>query len=116
MVNSGISEQTIKLIINFIQDRDWDQFHDPKDLAISISLEAAELLELFQWSGSDLVVEKNREAMKEELADVMIYCIQMAKALDVNLDEILQSKMAKNARKYPVEKAYGNAKKYTELE
>ena len=99
----------------FRDDRDWTQFHNPKDLAVSISLEAAELLEIFQWSGTDLEVEKKREQAKEELADVAIYCIYMAEALGVDLPEAISEKIDKNAVKYPVDKAKGNSRKYTEL-
>lgn len=96
-------------------ERDWAQFHNPKDLAISISLEAAELLETFQWSGTDLEVAKKREAMIEELADVAIYCIFLASELGVDLADAVSAKIDANAVKYPVDKAYGNSKKYTEL-
>lgn len=99
----------------FRDDRDWTQFHNPKDLAVSISLEAAELLEIFQWSGADLEVEKKCNHAKEELADVAIYCIYMAEALGVDLPEAISEKIDKNASKYPVEKAKGNSRKYTEL-
>lgn len=99
----------------FRDDRDWTQFHNPKDLAVSISLEAAELLEIFQWSGTDLEVEKKCNQAKEELADVAIYCIYMAEALGVDLPEAISEKIDKNAVKYPVDKAKGNSRKYTEL-
>ena len=75
-----MTEETIKQILKFRDDRDWKQFHNPKDLAISISLEAAELLEVFQWSGTDVSNEGQQEKIKEELADVLNYCVLMADA------------------------------------
>lgn len=100
----------------FRDDRDWSQFHNPKDLAISISLEAAELLECFQWSGKDLEVQEKEEHMTEELADVVVYCIYLADALGVDLANIVSEKIDLDAMKYPVEKARGSSAKYTELE
>ncbi len=99
----------------FRDERNWKQFHTPKDLAISISLEAAELLEVFQWSGTDLQVTEKQNKVKEELADVLLYCFLMASAENLDIAEIMTEKLAANRRKYPVEKAYGSAKKYTEL-
>ena len=102
-------------ILNFRDARDWRKFHNPKDLAISISLEAAELLEVFQWSGEDVEVdsEKKINKVKEELADVMIYSILMADTLGLDVSEIIKNKLEENNKKYPVEKAYGKADKYT---
>ena len=108
-------QETIDQVLKFRDDRDWKQFHNPKDLAISISLEAAELLEIFQWSAEDLVCEEKRDQVKEELADVLNYCILMADICDLDMDEIVCEKVKKNAEKYPVEKAYGSKKKYTQL-
>ncbi len=108
-------EEAAKKALAFREERDWSQFHNPKDLAISISLEAAELLESFQWSGADLEAPQKREAMTEELADVVIYCTYLADALGVNLADAVSIKIDVNAQKYPVSKARGNAKKYTEL-
>lgn len=110
-----ISKQTADLVKKFRDDRNWKQFHNPKDLAISINLEASELLEIFQWSGDDLVCSDKLDKIKEELADTVNYCILMADACGLDLDEIIRDKMAKNALKYPVEKAFGNKEKYTEL-
>ena len=110
-----LRDETIQRVLKFRDDRNWRQFHTPKDLAISMSLEAAELLELFQWSGGDLECLKNREKLKEELADVLSYCILMADVCGFDLDEIMNEKVTKNEAKYPVEKARGNAAKYTEL-
>lgn len=108
-------EELLQDMIAFRDERNWKQYHTPKDLAISISLEAAELLEVFQWSGKDMVVENKRAKIEEELADVMIYCGLMADALDMDVDEIITKKLQVNRKKYPVEKAYGKADKYTEL-
>ncbi len=110
-----MTEETIKQILKFRDDRNWKQFHNPKDLAISISLEAAELLEIFQWSGDDLNCEKKKDKIKEELADVVNYCVLMADACNLDLDEIVREKIKKNDEKYPVEKAFGSKEKYTVL-
>ena len=110
-----LRDETIHRVIQFRDDRNWKQFHTPKDLAISMNLEAAELLELFQWSGTDLECPDKREKLREELADVLSYCILMADVCGLDLDEIMNEKICKNEAKYPVEKARGNAAKYTEL-
>ena len=110
-----ITQETVDKVIEFRDDRNWKQFHNPKDLAISISLEAAELLEVFQWSADDVVCESKKDKIKEELADVVNYCILMADACNLDLDEIVQAKIKRNNEKYPVEKAYGSKEKYTEL-
>lgn len=110
-----MTQETIKQVLEFRDDRNWKQFHNPKDLAISISLEAAELLEVFQWSADDVICESKKDKIKEELADVVNYCILMADACDLDLDEIVQAKIKRNNEKYPVEKAYGSKEKYTEL-
>lgn len=108
-------EETINKILKFRDDRDWKQFHNPKDLAISISLEAAELLEVFQWSGADVSNEGKQDKIKEELADVVNYCVLKADACELDLDEIVQEKIKINERKYPVEKAKGRKDKYDKL-
>ena len=110
-----LKDETIARVIKFRDDRAWRQFPTPKDLAISKSLEASELLELFQWSGTDLECENNRDKLKEELADVLSYCILMADVCGFDLDAIMNEKVMKNEAKYPVEKAYGSAAKYTEF-
>lgn len=97
-------------IIKFQKERDWKKFHTPENLAKSISIEAAELLEHFQWGK-----EYDIDEVAEELADVLNYCILMADALDLDIDEIVLNKIRKNAIKYPIDKAQGNAKKYTEF-
>ncbi|NJE40141.1 nucleotide pyrophosphohydrolase [Faecalicoccus pleomorphus] len=103
-------QQAIKEILEFNQERDWDQFHSPENLAKSISIEAGELLECFQWNS-----KYDKEHVCEELADVVNYCILMADRLGVDLQEILLEKLEKNRQKYPVDKAKGNSKKYNEL-
>lgn len=110
-----MTQETIYQILNFRDDRDWKQFHNPKDLAISISLEAAELLEVFQWSGSDTLCEQKKDKIKEELADVINYCVLMADVCGLDMDEIVQEKIKINNEKYPVKKAKGKSDKYSEL-
>lgn len=108
---NNMTEQTINRIRKFTADRDWAQFHTPANLAKSISIEANELLECFQWSDKDYDLEH----VKEELADVMVYCRNLLDKLDLDEDEIINMKMTMNEAKYPVEKAKGSNKKYTEL-
>ncbi len=110
-----MKKETIDAVLQFRDARNWKQFHNPKDLAISISLEAAELLEVFQWSAQDVNCEDKIDKIKEELADVMNYCILMADTCSLDLDEILMKKVKENDAKYPVEKAYGSKTKYTNL-
>ena len=110
-----MTQETINQVLKFRDDRNWKQFHNPKDLAISISLEAAELLEVFQWSADDVICAEKMDKIREELADVVNYCVLMADACGLDLDEIVQAKIQKNNEKYPVEKAYGSKEKYTEL-
>lgn len=106
-----MKQETIDRIRKFTEDRDWDQFHSPANLAKSIVIEAAELLECFQWSDE----EYNLQHVKEELADVMIYSQNLLDKLGLDMDEIINMKMAQNEEKYPVEKAKGNAGKYDTL-
>lgn len=110
-----MTQETINQIFKFRDDRDWKQFHNPKDLAISISLEASELLEVFQWSGAETSSNNKIEEIKEELADVVNYCVLMADACGLDLDEIVQTKIEKNNEKYPVEKSKGKSDKYDKL-
>ena len=110
-----MTRETINEVLKFRDDRNWKQFHNPKDLAISISLEAAELLEVFQWSATDVVCEEKMDKIREELADVVNYCILMADACGLDMDEIVREKVKRNSEKYPVEKAFGSKEKYTEL-
>ena len=108
----------IDKIIAFRDARNWKQFHNPKDLAISISLEASELLEVFQWSGSDVSVSSDKKIakVKEELADVLIYALLMSHDLNLDISEIVEQKIESNNKKYPAEKAFGRADKYTVYE
>ena len=104
-------EQVKQRIDKFNKDRDWDKFHSPSNLAKSISIEANELLECFQWSNTEFDLND----VKEELADVMNYCIQMSQVLDFDIIEIMHNKMDKTEKKYPVEKAKGVSTKYNKL-
>lgn len=106
-----MNDQTIARIRKFVTDRDWDQYHTPANLAKSIAIESSELLECFQWSDD----EYDLQHVKEELADVMVYCRQLLDKLGLDEDEIINMKMDQNAAKYPVEKAKGSNKKYDEL-
>jgi NTP pyrophosphatase (non-canonical NTP hydrolase) len=105
----------INEIIQFRDERNWKQFHNPKDLAISLSLEASELLENFQWKTSDDAVKENLENIKDEIADVAIYTMLLSHELGINLEQAIKEKIQKNKQKYPVDKAFGSRKKYTEF-
>lgn len=107
-----ISKETIEKILQFRNDRDWEQFHNSKDLSLALSVEASELLELFLWKGNEDV---SPERLKEELADVLMYAILLAEKHQLNLDEVIQEKLTQNNQKYPVQKARGNATKYDKL-
>ena len=106
-----MNDQTIARIRKFKEDRDWDKFHTPANLAKSISIEANELLECFQWNDTDY----NLQHVKEELADVLVYCRDMLDKLGLDEDEIVNMKMDQNEAKYPAEKAKGKSNKYNEL-
>ena len=106
-----MKKETIERIRRFSIDRDWDQFHTPENLAKSIVIEAAELLECFQWSATDF----DEQHVKEELADVIVYTQNLLDKLGLDEDEIVNMKMDQNERKYPVEKAKGKADKYDRL-
>ena len=106
-----MNDQTINRIRHFVKDRKWDQYHSPANLAKSISIEANELLECFQWSDTDYDLQH----VKEELADVLVYCRDLLDVLGLDEDEIINMKMDMNEKKYPVDKARGNSKKYTEF-
>ncbi|GHU65276.1 nucleotide pyrophosphohydrolase [Clostridia bacterium] len=110
-----MDQKLIAEILRFRDDRDWKQFHNPKDLAISLSLEAAELLENFQWSTAEEAVEKRLSAISEELADVVMYSVLFADAVDLDIGTIVKKKLELNADKYPVDKAFGKKNKYTEF-
>lgn len=105
-------------IRDFVDARDWKKFHNPKDLAMSLVLESTELMELFQWKNSEEVDEYARNNINEisdELADVLYWVLLMSNKLDIDITSAFYKKLSKNAEKYPVEKSYGNHKKYTEL-
>lgn len=106
-----MNKETIDRIRKFTDDRDWNQFHSPGNLAKSISIEASELLECFQWDDKNFDIEH----VKEELADVLVYCRNMLDVLGLDEDEIVNSKMDKNEVKYPIEKSKGNSLKYDEF-
>ncbi len=111
LIEETMKQETIDRIRKFTEDRDWDQFHTPANLAKSISIEANELLECFQWSDTDY----DMAHVREELADVLVYCRNMMDKLDLDEDEIVNEKMSKNDTKYPVDKAKGKADKYDRL-
>lgn len=103
-------DEVKRKIIQFNEERDWDQFHSPENLAKSISIEAGELLECFQWNN-----DFNKEDVCSELADIMNYCILLADKLNVNIEDIILEKLELSAKKYPVEKAKGVSTKYDKL-
>ena len=105
-------EALTRLVKDFVDARDWSQFHNPKDLALALSIEASELNESFLWKRPE---EAKPEKVREELADVFIYALLMAQKYDFDIPTIVKEKLASNAKKYPVEKAKGNAKKYNEF-
>ncbi|MGX7102122.1 nucleotide pyrophosphohydrolase [Gemella sanguinis] len=108
-------KSTIEKINKFRDDRNWRQFHKEKDLAISISLEANELLEIFQWKTSEEAVANDLEHIKEELADVFIYGLMLADNLNLDVEKIISDKIKLNEKKYPLAESFGNKEKYTEL-
>lgn len=101
-----------EILIQFRNERDWEQFHNAKDLALALSIEASELNELFLWKNPE---DANLEKIKDELADVFGYALLIAEKYNLDINEILKNKIKKNAEKYPVDKAKGTAKKYNEL-
>jgi NTP pyrophosphatase (non-canonical NTP hydrolase) len=105
-------DEILEKLIKFRDDRDWEQFHNSKDLALAISVEAGELLELFLWKNAD---EVNKDKLREELADILAFSLLLAHKHNLNIKEILVEKIQRNAEKYPVDKAKGTAKKYNEL-
>lgn len=111
----GISFETVAEILAFRDERDWKQFHNPKDLAISISLEASELLECFQWSGPDTNVGSKKMAMKAEVADILTYCLLFCDRMGIDPEDAIKEKLAETRQKYPVDLSRGSSSKYTEL-
>lgn len=106
-----MKKETLERIRKFTKDRDWEQFHAPENLAKSIVIEAAELLECFQWSGENYDLQH----VKEELADVIVYSQNLLDKLNLDVDEIVNMKMTINENKYPIEKSKGNSAKYNKL-
>jgi NTP pyrophosphatase (non-canonical NTP hydrolase) len=113
-----IEPQLLQQLVEFRCERDWEQFHNPKDLAISLSIEAAELLEWFQWRSEEEIKQQlqsdKRVQLEDELADVAIYLSYLCHDLDIDLNKVVAAKMVKNAEKYPVEKVKGRNDKYNE--
>lgn len=105
-------KQINEALIKFRNERDWEQFHNPKDLALAISIESAELLELFLWKKAE---DANRDKVKEELADIFSFAFLLAEKYGFDVKDIILDKIKKNGEKYPVDKAKGSAKKYDEL-
>ena len=111
-------KDVVEKIKNFRDERDWMQFHNHKDMAISVVLEASELLEHFQWKTSEQIskhVKENKEEISDEVADVAIFLFELVDNLGINLSEAVEKKMEKNAKKYPIEKAKGKHTKYNQL-
>lgn len=114
-------DQILKQFNQFADERDWDQFHTIKNLSMALSVEASELLELFQWAKEEEILSwvkddpVKKQQISEEVADIFMYLLKIADKAEINLESAIQEKMKKNAEKYPVEKAKGNAKKYNEL-
>lgn len=106
-----MKKETVERIRKFTSDRDWDKYHSPANLAKTIAIESSELLECFQWDDNNFKIEQ----VKEELADVIVNCQNLLDKLNLDVDEIINSKMDQNEKKYPVDKVKGQAKKYTEL-
>jgi NTP pyrophosphatase (non-canonical NTP hydrolase) len=104
-----------KALIDFRNERNWEQFHNPKDLALALSIEAAELNELFLWKNQEEVKKIELERIREELADVFAYALMLAEKYSFDVSEMVLGKMVKNAKKYPVEKSKNLATKYTDL-
>ena len=109
------TKEILEVINQFRDERNWRQFHNEKDLSLSISLEAAELLELFQWKSSEEVVSEKQERLAEELADVLIYSYMLADNLDFDINEIIRKKLVKNVEKYPINKSKDSNTKYKDL-
>jgi NTP pyrophosphatase (non-canonical NTP hydrolase) len=113
-----INADLLKQLIEFRRERDWEQFHNPKDIAISLSIEAAELLEWFQWRNKteikQMLETDKREDLEDEIADVAVYLSYLCHDLNIDIEQAIQRKIQKNAAKYPVDKVKGRADKYNE--
>ena len=114
MIDDNLKQQ----LLDFRRERDWEQFHNPKDVAISLAIEAAELLEWFQWRSlteiKNMLASDKREALEDEIADVAVYLTYLCHDLDIDLATVISHKMQKNAAKYPKDKVKGRADKYNE--
>lgn len=110
-----MKKSTIDAVLDFRDQRNWSQFHNGKDLALSLVLEASELLEVYQWSGEDLEVAEKLDKIKEELADVFMYSILLADKYQLDIDDIIKTKLETNNKKYPAELARNHKEKYNEL-
>jgi len=108
-------DHLIQKLIEFRDQRNWKQFQNPKDLAISLVLEASELLEIFQWKSSEQAVREKSKDIEEEMADVFMYLLLLSNELGIDLEKAVTDKIAKNAEKYPASKSFGSNKKYTDL-
>ncbi|MEX0332246.1 MAG: nucleotide pyrophosphohydrolase [Puniceicoccaceae bacterium] len=116
----GDAETTLQelkeAVLAFVRERDWERFHSPKNLSMALAAEAAELMEHFLWDTPEASHERaEREAVADELADILVYAIEFANITGIDIAAAIRAKMAKNAEKYPVEKARGNSRKYTEF-
>ncbi len=113
-----INHNIVQKLIDFRRERDWEQFHTPKDLAISLSIEASELLEWFQWQTDEQIKQKlqsdKREALEDEVADVVAYLSYLCHDLDIDINKVVEAKIKKNALKYPIDKVKGRSDKYNE--
>lgn len=113
-----IETELLKQLIEFRRERDWEQFHNPKDVAISLSIEASELLEWFQWKTAEQVQQRlasdKREELEDEIADVAVYLAYLCHDLNIDLNQAIKNKMQKNAAKYPRDKVKGRNDKYNE--
>jgi len=113
-----IGDDLLNELLEFRQKRNWEQFHKPKDLAVSLSVEAAELLEIFQWKSDEevtaLIASESKQRIEEEVADVAIVLSYLCHDLNIDLNAAVRSKLKKNETKYPVQKAYGDSRKYSE--
>lgn len=113
-----IGDDLLDELLEFRQKRNWEQFHKPKDLAVSLSVEAAELLEIFQWKSDEevtaLIASESKQRIEEEVADVAIMLSYLCHDLNIDLNTAVRSKLKKNEIKYPVQKAYGDSRKYSE--
>lgn len=112
-------DEIIEKLLRFRRERDWEQYHNPKDLSMSIAIEAAELMEEFQWKTKEEVqkhINDNKEAVSDEIADILTYLLLLANDLDIDVAQAIESKMKKNAQKYPVDKCKSKNTKYTHLD